>query len=219
MFPVDQYIDQTDIWSWNTNWCRLDLSYIPISLLYSCILGRHRFRRGGSAVVPDWQDDRPNTAHTHAHTLPTRAHIWWVDSSLLSLDNHHVTLPLVFPLKRSHYLSAAAWNSLNRKEVHKAALGYRHLLCIVCIFICVCVSGGLEEHEIAKKRGSLYLLLERIRRYGLGTDHKLHYMLWFLLMAFMSICFSLLQQCSVSPGSSSPCLQHAKFDKVYRFRS
>ncbi|KAI3353391.1 hypothetical protein L3Q82_019924 [Scortum barcoo] len=27
-------------------------------------------------------------------------------------------------------------------------------------------SGGLEEHEIAKKRGSLYLLLERIRRFG-----------------------------------------------------
>ncbi|XP_030290829.1 dorsal-ventral patterning tolloid-like protein 1 isoform X2 [Sparus aurata] len=28
-------------------------------------------------------------------------------------------------------------------------------------------SGGLEEHEISKKRGSLYLLLERIRRFGL----------------------------------------------------
>ncbi|KAM7394462.1 hypothetical protein PAMP_021266 [Pampus punctatissimus] len=27
-------------------------------------------------------------------------------------------------------------------------------------------SGGLEEHEVAKKRGSLYLLLERIRRFG-----------------------------------------------------
>ncbi|XP_076001313.1 dorsal-ventral patterning tolloid-like protein 1 isoform X1 [Genypterus blacodes] len=28
-------------------------------------------------------------------------------------------------------------------------------------------SGGLDEHEISKKRGSLYLLLERIRRFGL----------------------------------------------------
>ncbi|CAF96612.1 unnamed protein product, partial [Tetraodon nigroviridis] len=28
-------------------------------------------------------------------------------------------------------------------------------------------SGGLEEHEALKKRGSLYLLLERIRRFGL----------------------------------------------------
>ncbi|XP_059190361.1 dorsal-ventral patterning tolloid-like protein 1 [Centropristis striata] len=27
-------------------------------------------------------------------------------------------------------------------------------------------SGGLEEHDISKKRGSLYLLLERIRRFG-----------------------------------------------------
>uniref|UniRef100_A0A8D3CDY9 Metalloendopeptidase n=1 Tax=Scophthalmus maximus TaxID=52904 RepID=A0A8D3CDY9_SCOMX len=31
-------------------------------------------------------------------------------------------------------------------------------------------SGGLEEHEVAKKRGSLYLLLERIRRFGFGKD-------------------------------------------------
>ncbi|XP_037621272.1 dorsal-ventral patterning tolloid-like protein 1 isoform X2 [Sebastes umbrosus] len=27
-------------------------------------------------------------------------------------------------------------------------------------------SGGLEEHDVSKKRGSLYLLLERIRRFG-----------------------------------------------------
>uniref|UniRef100_A0A8D3CTI9 Metalloendopeptidase n=1 Tax=Scophthalmus maximus TaxID=52904 RepID=A0A8D3CTI9_SCOMX len=31
-------------------------------------------------------------------------------------------------------------------------------------------SGGLEEHEVAKKRGSLYLLLERIRRFGFGNN-------------------------------------------------
>ncbi|KAG7221890.1 hypothetical protein INR49_016916 [Caranx melampygus] len=32
-------------------------------------------------------------------------------------------------------------------------------------------SGGLEEHEIAKKRGSLYLLLERIRRFGFESKN------------------------------------------------
>uniref|UniRef100_A0A7N8YI92 Metalloendopeptidase n=1 Tax=Mastacembelus armatus TaxID=205130 RepID=A0A7N8YI92_9TELE len=42
--------------------------------------------------------------------------------------------------------------------------------------------GGLEEHEIAKKKGSLYLLLERIRRYGFGKDSRPPYMLWFLLI-------------------------------------
>lgn len=48
-----------------------------VSLLTSsCILGRHRFRRGGPAHVPDRQDDRPDTAHTHAHALPAGAHIW-----------------------------------------------------------------------------------------------------------------------------------------------
>lgn len=34
------------------------------------------------------------------------------------------------------------------------------------------MSGGLEEHEAMKKRGSLYLLLERIRRFGLGKKLK-----------------------------------------------
>lgn len=33
-----------------------------------------------------------------------------------------------------------------------------------------CVSGGLEELETSKKRGSLYQLLERIRRFGLGKN-------------------------------------------------
>lgn len=32
------------------------------------------------------------------------------------------------------------------------------------------MSGGLEEHDASKKRGSLYLLLERIRRFGLGKN-------------------------------------------------
>lgn len=48
------------------------------------------------------------------------------------------------------------------------------------IVFCLCppdsprsrVSGGLEEHEALKKRGSLYLLLERIRRFGLGKKQK-----------------------------------------------
>ena len=42
----------------------------------SCVLGRHRFRRGGPSHVPDRQDDRPHAAHSHAHALPARAHIW-----------------------------------------------------------------------------------------------------------------------------------------------
>lgn len=47
------------------------------------------------------------------------------------------------------------------------------------IVFCLCpdsrlsrASGGLEEHEASKKRGSLYLLLERIRRFGLGKKLK-----------------------------------------------
>ncbi|KAK0134700.1 Dorsal-ventral patterning tolloid-like protein 1 [Merluccius polli] len=45
-------------------------------------------------------------------------------------------------------------------------------------------TGGLEEHDIAKKKGSLYLLLERIRRFGFDYLPK--------------------NQSKASPGSSLP---------------
>lgn len=32
------------------------------------------------------------------------------------------------------------------------------------------MSGGLEEHAVSKKSGSLYLLLDKIRRFGFGKD-------------------------------------------------
>lgn len=44
----------------------------------------------------------------------------------------------------------------------------------ILVHVCVCVSGGLEEHRIAKKRASLYLLLERIRNFGLGKLFPRH---------------------------------------------
>lgn len=54
-----------------------------------------------------------------------------------------------------------------------ATRGYQHRLYFVCVLTPdspPCVSGGLEELETSKKRGSLYLLLERIRRFGLGKN-------------------------------------------------
>lgn len=42
----------------------------------SCILGRHRFRRGGPAHVPDRQDDRPDAALALALAPPAGTHIW-----------------------------------------------------------------------------------------------------------------------------------------------
>lgn len=53
-----------------------ELMMMFLLLPSSCFLGRHRFRRGGPADVPDRQDNRPHAAHTHAHTLPTGAHVW-----------------------------------------------------------------------------------------------------------------------------------------------
>lgn len=54
-------------------------------------------------------------------------------------------------------------------------------LFVLCIFVLSCVSGGLEEHETVKKGGSLYLLLERIRRFGFGKKSEIHHMLRLLL--------------------------------------
>ena len=120
------------------------------------------------------------TQHTHMHTHSRQGHTsgeW----------TQHLTLTLRSPCNAlshvsSHTLSSAAeWSRSNRKEVDRGHLRISaftvHCLCFDSWLSCM--SGGLEEHDVAKKRGLLYLLLERIRRFGFGKDPKSHYMLFF----------------------------------------
>lgn len=77
-------------------------------------------------------------------------------------------------LSRTYCPTAADCSGLDGKEVDS---GDPRLSALIVFCLCPdsrlsCVSGGLEEHEALKKRGSLYLLLERIRRFGLGKKLK-----------------------------------------------
>lgn len=108
------------------------------------------------------------TQRVHTHSRPWQGHTSGEWTSLSAVDASSQ-----FPLQ-SYCPTAAHCSGLDGKEVDSSDPRLSAL-----IVFCLCpdsrlsrVSGGLEEHEALKKRGSLYLLLERIRRFSLGKKLK-----------------------------------------------
>lgn len=108
------------------------------------------------------------TQHAHTHSRPQQGHTSgeWTSLSTVKASS-------LFPLQ-TYCPTVAHCSSLDGKEVDSGDL---RLSALIVFCLCPdsrlsCVSGGLEEHEAMKKRGSLYLLLERIRRFGLGKKLK-----------------------------------------------
>lgn len=121
------------------------------------------------------------TQHTHMHTHSRQGHTsgkW---------TSRHLTLTQQSSCNAlSHVSSETLSLSIGCRVKQLEQEGNRQGPLRISAFIVHClyfdswllsVSGGLEEHEITKKRGSLYLLLERIRRFGFGKDPKLYYTL------------------------------------------
>lgn len=123
-----------------------------VFLTFSCILGGHCLGRGGPADVPNWQNNRPQTTHTYVFKLQTGTQFRWGEPLILT----HT----FFSCHGVYSAAFTVWPK-SRKMSY-----YMNLL-----FLFLFESGGLGEHETVK-RGSLYLLLERIRRFGFGKQSE-----------------------------------------------